>query len=65
MKCPNCEYEDFTYTDDGEVAGGEGNFFKFNSQPLTQAPLCPSKYYPATAYLFGCPSCCTTFIEVQ
>jgi len=60
MKCPHCNYEDSTLTNDGYIAGYDGNFFRLPVK-LEQPSAWGDR--DRTAELFACPSCDKTFIE--
>lgn len=59
MKCPKCEYENWSWEEQKFLEGLEGDFF---THPVkAQSPYDP----PLSKTVYGCPKCGIMFIEVD
>lgn len=60
MKCPHCEYQDETYTDEGII--WKEDFFELPIT-LTRSRWCVRNNEKYEVTLFACPCCEKTFID--
>ena len=61
MKCPHCNYQYMTYTDDGEQFDYCGDFYVLPIKMERESQ--DNRTYIERTDLYACPACGKTFIE--